>query len=238
MGIDVCANRFVSYNKNHNRGINSSPSSNPTYHTLGTLKVANVFSRNNRLYRDDGNPLIYALKGLKHFKISRSEIRRFRPDYLISIDKVVNQLGKVDAIVVPPSSSKIAWYVGRSIQIRTQAALYSNVFRKKKVSSYLNLQLSQVAKKHQADVKKQLSTWKKIPNAEISLKKIPKKIRHYFPPLELLPTFNISHLKGNIIVVDDLFASGTTLTCAQSVLGSHSINVTGGVCLLGELKLS
>lgn len=238
MGIDVCADRFVSYNKKHNRGINSSPGSNPTYHTVGNLQVANVFSRNNRIDCGDGNPLIYALKGLKHFKILRSEIKDLRADYQTSIDKIVNHLGKVDSIVVPPSSSKIAWYVGRSIQIRTNAVLYPNVFRKKKVSSYLNLQLSQVARKHKVHVKKQLSTWRKIPNAEISLKKIPKNIRHYFPPLALLPTFNVSKVTGNTIIVDDLFASGTTLTCAQSVLGSHSINVTGGVCLLGELKLS
>ena len=238
MGIDVSENKEVKFNCDHNQGVSTCIRQNPTLKQIEKLNVHSVYSRNLRgQARDDGNPLIYALKGLKAYQISKKEIFKFRHSFQSSLSKIINKLDAIDYVIIIPSSTKIPNYVAKRISVKTGAQLVEGVFVKQTVRNFLAFNFSNAPKRLHRDIKRQLSTWSKIPNEEISLKKVSPKIRKYFPPLVLDSKFNLSLLDGNCILVDDLFASGSTLISARDELQQQSINVSDAVCLLGELKV-
>ena len=139
--------------------------------------------------------------------------------------------------IIIPSSTKIPYYVAKRISVKTGAQLIEGVFVKQTVKNFLTFNIENAPNKHHRDIKRQLSTWRKIPDEKISLKKVSPKIRKYFPPLVLDPQFNLSLLQGTCILVDDLFASGSTLISARDELQKQYINISDAVCLLGELKV-
>jgi len=71
MGIDVSDKKAVSLNDQHQNGVNTTIKDNPTKSYLKGVQLLHVFSRNqNGSRRDDGNPLIFALKGRRGFTIT------------------------------------------------------------------------------------------------------------------------------------------------------------------------
>ena len=238
MGIDVTSNKEVKFNGDHNDGVSTCIRQNPTLNQIKNINVHSVFSRNLKgQERGDGNPFIYALKGLKKYQITNKELFKFRISFQSSLSQVIDKLGTIDYIIIIPSSTKVPYYVARRIAVKTGAQLVEGVFVKQSVNSFLEFDLKNAPKKDQSEIKRQLSTWKKIPNEKISLKSVKPKIRKYFPPLALNSQFDVSLLQGNCILVDDLFASGSTLVSARDELQKQSINISDAICLLGELKL-
>ena len=71
VGINV-TDKSVQVDDTHNQGVNTLVNANPTISNLGSLTVHQIFSRNKIRKRsnDDGNPLIYAMKGLKTYTIT------------------------------------------------------------------------------------------------------------------------------------------------------------------------
>lgn len=137
-----------------------------------------------------------------------------------------------------PSSTKIPYYVAKRISVKTGAKLVEGVFDKQAVGNYLAFNVSSAPKKHRQDIQRQLSRWRNIPTDKISLKKVAPKIRKYFPPLVLNTKFNVSNLTGTCILVDDLFASGSTLISARDELKKQSVHIVDAVCLLGGLEVT
>ncbi|HIH5869601.1 TPA: phosphoribosyltransferase, partial [Proteus mirabilis] len=67
-------------------------------------------------------------------------------------------------------------------------------------------------------------------------KHIPNKIRHYFSPWKIDPNFNIRKLNNyNIILIDDLLSTGTTLNMATIELNNLGFTCSTAICLLSNL---
>lgn len=68
------------------------------------------------------------------------------------------------------------------------------------------------------------------------MKKIPNKIRYYFSPWKIDPEFNINLLsKSDIILIDDLLSTGTSLNTAASELNKLGLCCSTAICLLSNL---
>ncbi|WP_156453493.1 hypothetical protein [Methylobacterium sp. CCH5-D2] len=70
MGIEVSATKVVTVNDAHQNGVDTSVEANPTRGRLKGIRLTHVFSRNRKGgRRDDGNPLMHALKGRRGYSI-------------------------------------------------------------------------------------------------------------------------------------------------------------------------
>lgn len=84
MGIDITVNGVVSFNPNHEKFVSTSVSFNPKLKNIsvkgyrGNLLIYSVFTRMKSNDNRDGNPLIYAMKGLKGYSITFREIVKFK----------------------------------------------------------------------------------------------------------------------------------------------------------------
>lgn len=103
-GIDIDKrNKIVTFNSNHELGVNTSEVFNPTYKKFEGFDVISIFKRNDRII-NDGNPLIYALKGLQGWKISPGDISKLLKQFI----KITNKIeSKYDTIVVIPSKNDL-----------------------------------------------------------------------------------------------------------------------------------
>lgn len=70
-GIDIDEkNKMVRINFNHDNGVNTSIKTNPVKYDVNNISIISIFSRLSNKDYQNGNPLIYALKGIKGQKIS------------------------------------------------------------------------------------------------------------------------------------------------------------------------
>mgnify|MGYP002515370649 CR=1 FL=1 len=99
---------IVSFNPNHQEYVDTNDPWNPKpiYNEVEGYKVISIFKRKETEDRYDGNPLIYALKGLHGWKFSNPSydiftlLRRF-----VAVTKELKE--KFDVIITIPSSNKL-----------------------------------------------------------------------------------------------------------------------------------
>lgn len=105
-GIDIdFRNRMVKINLNHENGIDTSITNNPNIITLNGIKVISFFKRKKlKDNSGDGNPLIYALKGINGWKISKFDIDLLYKQFLSIVTKINN---KYDTIIKTPSNNEL-----------------------------------------------------------------------------------------------------------------------------------
>lgn len=116
-GIDIDHLRnIVAYNAKHQDNVDTSVESNPTVDTtfIPGVEVWSIFTR-NRIDDSDGNPLIYALKGEKHWKF-RSEWDRkcIEKQFGLIADKFLKE-HSYDVTVIAPTSNKLNDYIVNTI---------------------------------------------------------------------------------------------------------------------------
>jgi len=107
MGIDVDG-KIVTLTNDHQLKVNTSTDHNPTRSKFGSLNVVSVFQR-LKTNRDpgqdkdpDGNPLIYAMKGIKKYTIDEGH----RNDCLVRTQEILQTIDfETDYILPLPSSS-------------------------------------------------------------------------------------------------------------------------------------
>lgn len=56
---------MVRINFNHDNGVNTSIKTNPVKYDVNNISIISIFSRLSNKDYQNGNPLIYALKGIK-----------------------------------------------------------------------------------------------------------------------------------------------------------------------------
>lgn len=105
-GIDVDINRNVKMTDKHERLVDTSIENNPTVLTdfVPNVVVWSIFKRKNDEW-GDGNPLLYALKGEKGYKLSNSRQVYSRIEYIIQ--KFFSNNGGADVTIVVPSTNQL-----------------------------------------------------------------------------------------------------------------------------------
>ncbi|MFU2314814.1 phosphoribosyltransferase [Rahnella sp. PCH160] len=243
MGIDVTVNREVKFNDAHEHRVITGVHLNPKKSKVGRNPYLNIFSIYTRTkqgdLRRDGNPLIYALKSLNGFTITKSELRAFKPTFSAIVDKTLLGL-PFASVLTMPSSSALAEQFGRRIARKLRGNIVSNAFCKRTATEILAeyRQRHVVPKtRHKSDVNRVLAELNKVPpNTLFSMKLVENNIREYFRPLKLNPVCDLRLImKGPVLLVDDLLSTGTTLLNAREELERVDIQCHSAICLLSDL---
>lgn len=139
-----------------------------------------------------------------------------------------------------PSSTTVPYFLARRISRHFRSTFYNDVFIKCTVEEVINNYFNEEVNKkelHIKPIKRTLSELQKLPpNTIFTMKKIPNKIRHYFSPWKINPDFDINRLNHyNIILIDDLLSTGTTLNTATIELNRSGLACSTAICLLSNL---
>jgi len=208
LGLDISNKRVVSLNNTHDRLVVTDPLKNPVEYDIIPCKLTAIYQRKKAKSRSgDGNPLIYALKNMHKFSISNAD----KNTLCINMKEIVvkhYENTNFDSIVVIPSSKPIAEWVGVSCREALNIpSLDNNVFIKVTNAGVLN-QLKKIEGETEIiELRKRLETEK--PNGIFKVKDLSQHQRSFVIPIIINPFFKNKY--KNILLIDDLVSSGTTL---------------------------
>lgn len=106
-GIDVdYINKVVSFNDDHQENVDTSTIINPTHYKINDIDVISIFKRKKSdEFTLDGNPLIYALKGIKGWKMNnKTDIINLLRKFIRISEKIKE---KYDTIITIPSTNEL-----------------------------------------------------------------------------------------------------------------------------------
>ena len=107
-GIDIDElNHVVSFNPSHEENVDTSIILNPTYSEIDNIKIISIFKRKTSEDSNyDGNPLIYALKGIKDWKFNnpKTDIINLLKQFIRISEKIEDHY---DAIITVPSQNEL-----------------------------------------------------------------------------------------------------------------------------------
>lgn len=239
MGIDVTDDNQVLFNDKHQKLINTNIDYNPTTSTVHNIPIHSIYKRvKTRGRQGDGNPLIYALKNQKGYRISKVELKKFLYSFRYILNKLLQDKA-YDLIVILPSNSTIA----RGVATRVSRVLGKNlkvqdIFEKQLVGNVIKeIDITIVTNKSkQKELKRQLSKLQKVDKSKpFSMKNVPPKIREYFNPIRLKYAFDFTPYQ-NILIVDDLLATGNSIKSARDIIRAKNSQVKiEGLCLFSGL---
>jgi len=239
LGIDITNDNQILFNDTHQKLVNTDINSNPTTSIVHNIKIHSVYKRvKTKSNPWDGNPLIYALKNQKGYRLSRAEFKKFLYSFHFILNKLLEDKN-YDLILVLPSSSNVAKGVAKKVSISlTKTLNVYDIFEKQSISEVIEkIDISVVTNKNKLkELKHQLSKLQKMDkNKTFSMKNVPPKIREYFVPLKLKAKFDFSHYK-NILIVDDLLATGNSIKSARDIILTQNSKVNiEGLCLFSGL---
>jgi len=239
VGLNIAPDKAVSFDDSHQLRVDTSLETNPRREKIGGIDVTHIFRRNRTGDLDrDGNPLIYALKGMRSYSISDTEKAQFidrATELCRSIDYI-----DADVIVAVPSSKSFCAEFSQTVSTALGIEIFDEPFL---VKSTIGDAL-QRAKQSKSVIKnrntkrsynKQMATWEKMgPNHFVSMKEIDTKIRGYFQP------FALSHVPEcligkRVLLVDDLMSSGTSMRTCSNLLTDNGIKATQGLFFLSGI---
>ncbi|MCB2386364.1 phosphoribosyltransferase family protein [Thalassolituus alkanivorans] len=216
---------------------------NPVFEDLNGFKVYSAFRRTRTKRKGSGNkgdncPLIYALKGLEDLTVKRSTISQLVPNFRSILERFSSHTAcQWDLIVCVPSSSPIGHIIAKRVARATTSwegiiavdALQKTTIWDARVQ--LNT-LSDIAKGDKSTLFNNLKFQRAKNNddwtAPYSLKTVPTKLRHYLRTLKHQKSYKSLNPK-NILIVDDIVSSGTSLTQAHALIAAKYPNaeITG-----------
>lgn len=218
---------------------------NPKISTLACgLQVSSLFTRvkmSGKGRRDrqarligDNCPLLYALKRKDNLVTNVSSVRLLAKSAYQILDTIVDEMA-AELVVCMPSGYSLSRIVGKRCANAFGACLMTDVFRKTtKLEAYDML--------HRAEQNGDLSTsdkrrldYRLKKSDGFSLKDIPVPDRHYFEPIRLNPACT-GAIRGRVVLVDDLLASGRTLSVATSLIRRMTgVTSISAVCLFSDV---
>ncbi|AYV11554.1 MULTISPECIES: phosphoribosyltransferase [Shewanella] len=219
MGIDIIETRGsrlkeVRVNDAHDRLVITDPSKNPVEHDIGLeLLITAVFQRKkSKTRKGDGNPLIYALKGLHHFSISE-ESKLALYEKMATIVSNHYQGKKFDTVAPLPSSKPIALWLATTCCEILHVPIEKNAFFKATNANVLNQLQGVNGGKEVIELRKLLEKAK--PNGQFAMKDVDYAQRLHIEPISVNPFYSPA---GKILIVDDLVSSGSSLKSAYNSL--------------------
>lgn len=214
-GIDIdLKNRKVSINLDHENGLDTSIINNPTYYKIGDIDVISIFKR-KKYEGGDGNPLLYALKGINDWKLENFDVKILLKQF-VRISEKIDQV--YDTIIKIPSDNEL-----------------NNIFMSRlnkilRFDNKINLLLSKLDKevvwengvdfKNMSDkeIKTITKSFNEMEDDCFSFKYIPTNLRKYIKKIykdnwisdELDIADKINN--KNILILDDTISSGSTIS--------------------------
>ena len=231
----------VTIDLSHNDGVDMSLSGNPTVMTVDDLQVFSLFRRRRlSTIEADGNPLIYALKGLNGYTIDEAgkelmwktagEIFRawtcpWRPTHVVSIPSrhsVSFDLASKIASFLEVDHVPVALVHKRTV---------AEVLEKAEILKDSGAVLGSDLKAFKSQLGR-LST--APPGKTFQMKEINVRVRQYFHPWRVAEeaTDLIGH---DLLLVDDLIGSGASLSTCAKCLVENGHSVVGGISLFSPL---
>ncbi|UFH49065.1 phosphoribosyltransferase [Pseudomonas sp. KNUC1026] len=182
----------------------------------------------------DNCPLLYALKRKQGLNTDITSIKRLLESGNAILSTLAQQL-QADTVVYMPSSHSLSKIVARRCALKFQAALAHEVFVKttrSEACQMIELALAQGAITTQD--RKRLHFRLKAADV-FSLKAIPIGFRQFFSPVRLNELCGDMAM-GRVVMVDDLLATGRTLSVArQLVLTLPGVTSVEAVCLFSDV---
>jgi phosphoribosylpyrophosphate synthetase len=202
--------------------------------------IRHVFRRNKTGDKDrDGNPLIYALKGLHGYNITPAVKHQFLERATEIVRSFSHELDAEMMVPLPSGNAFCSEFAELLCQATGLKLRHADFIRKRTIKEMLALHgdalPTDLSENTRNAVKSQLAAWRRMnPGQLVSMKHISPKIRHCFEPVTL--SGDISGFAGHsVVLVDDLMATGASMTSASNLFRSFGCAVTSGICFLSDL---
>ena len=237
MGIKV-NDKVVEHDDSHSRRVVTSLEKCPTVGSTDGMPVHFVFRRvKERGHSGDGNPLIYALKGLQSYQF----VDGHRGIILERAREIIGKLEcDFDGILACPSSNSFNAEFATLLSEVLGVDLIDSSWMAKTTIKDAITELEAVfpelqgAKRHAAV--KQLNAWRNSPgDSLVSMKLVDQKVRSLVKPIVPQTSVDLSG-KSHILVADDLMASGATLRSAMHTCLANGAQNVSGICFMSRLK--
>lgn len=206
------------------------------------LQVTSIFTRlkasaKSRRDRDrvgDNCHMLYALKQKDGLVTNFSSICLL----VESGRQILGELARhvsVDTVVYMPSGYSLSKIMGKRCAQAFGAQLVEGVFRKTtKLEAYAMLTRAERNGDISPTDKRSLD-FRLKKSVGFSLKDIPVPFRPFFNPLHLNPAFQ-GGVRGRVLLVDDLLASGQTLSVAAALIrGMPGVTAVSAVCMFSDV---
>lgn len=237
MGIDVSDAKVVTFNPGHERRVVTDVARKPPRRQFSSIEVASVFARKSvRHDNDDGNPLIYALKGMSGYTMPYGS---FREIYRCGAEILPKALDGIDfdmIVPLPSSSAVAAIFAERASRCGGKCPII-RCLNKATFGQVLEFAppMGMVEKRLRQQYGKQLRALQKAdPNATFQMKKVKLPLRPYFMPV--VANADAPLIAGHrILLVDDILGSGTSITAATHALKDSGAIGMSGLTLMGQL---
>lgn len=242
MGLKLHEGGRVEFDDSHQYRVDTSLEKNMTRKILPDVQYHFVFRRNRGRAEDegDGNPLIYALKGMNNYRLDsacRSQfMERAKEIVLQNSDKMV-----ADFIFPMPSSFDFCGEFTNLLSETLNIPVMDSSFVVKKTvaeilkeAEHASVQIGNKRVRH--DYHQQLKIWSQLdPTSKVAMKFVKNpKVRQYFNHLGI--GGNPPDISGKkILVADDLMASGNSMRCLIDLLRQQGAEIEAGVCFLSDL---
>ena len=246
-GIEILPNRVVKLNDS-DKGVDFE---GPIYWHDNNVDIISIFKRTklNQYKGDkdlDGNPFIYALKNKNgwRFEITQNEIRKYLNKFINNCEKLQK---KYDTIIMIPSKSKVnERFMNYLYDILKAKNKITNFFSKTKINtdepeSFIDYEKLKIDKKDTPYIINYIEDFLYDLNEtdkEFEAKNFDKSLLKYLK--FLTRNKNVDYVEAinnkNILVLDDVYASGTTISQAvESIKQNYEPKSITVVTLLSKL---
>ncbi|USU05586.1 hypothetical protein NF699_02475 [Sphingomonadaceae bacterium OTU29LAMAA1] len=240
MGIEVSAAKAVTINDQHENGVDTSVAGTPYRARFQGMPLLHVFSRNQRgQRRDDGNPLIHALKGRRGFSILPFWKSQLMARARLILEAPHADLEKFDFVLPLPSSSPFcAEFAAMVSDVSGTPILEPTFLRKRTVGEVLAEAKAnppaRMSPRQRSVWGSQMHAWEGTnPDAIFQAKDTEIVLRPFFRAFAV-DGEGPDLTQTRVLVVDDIFATGSSLASARDILENGfgaSIAAIGAVSL-------
>lgn len=246
MGISIDNNGVVSINMTNRIGVDVNWKDNPRKQNIYGYEVLSVFqrlrvSRDDGINISDGNPLVHAVKARPDSKytLDNASDKRLRWHGRKIIDNIFTRFTP-DVILEVPSSSNLNNQFAAYLH-RVSGAQNHSPFKKRTVQEVLDTKIpvNQTPRKFKTKYRNAIVDLENLdPNSDFVIKDINNKIRHLFEPIAWQNTnFNLPNTPNVILVVDDVYSTGTSIGATMKVAHKKFPNAqVYGVTIFSELN--
>lgn len=249
-GLDIdIYNRTVSLTNKHSKGIDFEIDK-PIYRKINGMNVYSIFKRTKLIdeknINRDGNPFIYALKGINKWKfdISDNEIREYCRKFINQCDKLDKTY---DTIIIVPSGSDLNKRFMKTLSniIGTKYNLEDFFHKVEKEYADDSINITQIKKDFGNNYKKVMydiyDGFIKMKGKYFEAKYIDKKYLKYIDCIisssneyELFDCLEYITNK-NILVLDDTISSGETVSRCVKAIQTYNPKKIDVITLLSKL---